>query len=47
MNTATLQLRGCNMIDAIRFAKVGFPEHLTYAEFRQRFECLLPDAKIE
>lgn len=37
-----LQLRGCQILDALRLHKQGFPEHLQYSEFRRRFAVLAP-----
>lgn len=36
------QLRGCQILDALRLHKQGFPEHLQYSEFRRRFAVLAP-----
>lgn len=36
------QIRGAQILDAIRVHKQGFPEHITYSEFRRRFELLAP-----
>ncbi|XP_067133284.1 unconventional myosin-XVIIIa-like [Centruroides vittatus] len=36
------QVRGAQILDAIRVHKQGFPEHITYSEFRRRFELLSP-----
>lgn len=39
---ASAQLRGCQILDALRLHKQGFPEHLQYSEFRRRFAVLAP-----
>lgn len=36
------QLRGCQILDALRLHKQGFPEHIQYSEFRRRFAVLAP-----
>nr|XP_045601371.1 unconventional myosin-XVIIIa-like isoform X13 [Procambarus clarkii] len=42
------QLRGCQILDALRLHKQGFPEHLQYSEFRRRFAVLAPaDARAQ
>lgn len=39
-----LQIRGSQIIDAIRLHKVGFPKHMALGEFRRRFGLLSNDA---
>ncbi|XP_066594077.1 unconventional myosin-XVIIIa isoform X2 [Prorops nasuta] len=38
------QIRGSQIIDAIRLHKVGFPKHMALGEFRRRFSLLSSDA---
>lgn len=37
------QIRGSQIIDAIRLHKVGFPKHMALGEFRRRFGLLSSD----
>jgi myosin heavy subunit len=39
-------MRGYVVADTVRFAKVGFPEHIGYGEFRRRYDCLMDDNKM-
>ncbi|KAK2173426.1 hypothetical protein NP493_876g01025 [Ridgeia piscesae] len=34
------QIRGAEIVDAIRLHRQGFPEHMLFSEFKQRFELL-------
>ncbi|GAB6030070.1 Myosin XVIIIA, variant 2 [Chamberlinius hualienensis] len=36
------QIRGTQILDAVRLNKQGFPDHMLYSEFRRRFELLGP-----
>lgn len=38
-----LQIRGSQIIDAVRLHKVGFPKHIALGEFRRRFSLLSSD----
>lgn len=38
-----LQIRGSQIIDAVRLHKVGFPKHIALGEFRRRFSLLSND----
>ncbi|XP_065663427.1 unconventional myosin-XVIIIa isoform X2 [Hydra vulgaris] len=35
------QLRSCQLLESMRLYRQGYPEHITYPEFRQRFSILL------
>lgn len=37
------QIRGSQIIDAVRLHKVGFPKHMALGEFRRRFGLLSSD----
>ncbi|ESO91677.1 hypothetical protein LOTGIDRAFT_163407 [Lottia gigantea] len=40
------QLRGFELLDAVRVFRQGFPDHMQFSEFRQKFEVLLqPDKR--
>ncbi|KAK6192213.1 hypothetical protein SNE40_003722 [Patella caerulea] len=40
------QLRGFEILDAVRVFRQGFPDHMQFSEFRQKFEVLLqPDKR--
>ena len=39
-NYLSLQLRGAQILDAVRLHKNGFPECLTYGEFWRRYRIL-------
>ncbi|XP_037086110.1 unconventional myosin-XVIIIa-like isoform X2 [Pollicipes pollicipes] len=41
------QLRGAQLLDALRLHKQGYPEHMPFAEFGRRFALLAPDAAGE
>lgn len=44
----SLQIRGCQILDALRMHKQGFPEHIQYGEFRRRFSVLAPsEARVK
>ena len=36
------QIRGIQLLDAVRFDKVGYPERMPFGEFKRRFACLAP-----
>lgn len=36
------QLRGLQLLEAIRLDKMGFPEKMLFGDFKRRFECLAP-----
>ncbi|KAF2362555.1 Myosin head motor domain [Trinorchestia longiramus] len=36
------QLRGCQLVEALRLHKQGFPEHMSYQQFRRQFAVLAP-----
>lgn len=38
-----MQIRGSQIIDAVRLHKVGFPKHMALGEFRRRFGLLSSD----
>ena len=38
------QIRGAQIVDAVRLHKVGFPKHMPLGEFRRRFGLLSNDA---
>ena len=40
-NRVPLQMRALSTVDAVRFAKVGYPESMPYAQFCHRYECLV------
>jgi myosin-18 len=41
------QIRGAEIVDAVRLYRQGFPEHMKFAEFRRRFEILVaPTARL-
>ncbi|XP_033212416.1 unconventional myosin-XVIIIa [Belonocnema kinseyi] len=40
------QIRGSQIVEAVRLHKVGFPKHMPLAEFRRRFGLLSSDANI-
>lgn len=42
-NVIFLQIRGSQIIDAVRLHKVGFPKHMALGEFRRRFGLLSTD----
>ena len=37
-----MQLRGAQILDAVRLFKTGFPESMVYAEFWRKFRTLAP-----
>ncbi|XP_043225298.1 unconventional myosin-XVIIIa-like isoform X2 [Amphibalanus amphitrite] len=41
------QLRGAQLLDALRLHKQGYPEHMPFAEFRRRFALLAPDVTVD
>lgn len=41
-----VQVRGSQIIDAIRLHKVGFPKHMALGEFRRRFGLLSSDVNV-
>ena len=45
--SAPPQLRGAQLLDALRLHKQGYPEHLPFSEFRRRFALLAPDLPAE
>ncbi|NXF71603.1 MY18A protein, partial [Sclerurus mexicanus] len=36
------QLRGSRLLDALRMYRQGYPDHMVFAEFRRRFDVLVP-----
>lgn len=36
------QIRGLQLLDAVRLNKIGYPERMPFAEFKRRFGCLAP-----
>ncbi|NXG23012.1 MY18A protein, partial [Grallaria varia] len=36
------QLRGSRLLDALRVYRQGYPDHMVFAEFRRRFDVLVP-----
>lgn len=36
------QLRGSRLLDAMRMYRQGYPDHMVFSEFRQRFDVLAP-----
>lgn len=40
------QIRGSQIVEAVRLHKVGFPKHMPLSEFRRRFGLLSSDANI-
>ncbi|XP_076647208.1 unconventional myosin-XVIIIa isoform X1 [Halictus rubicundus] len=40
------QLRGSQIIDAVRLHKVGFPKHMALGEFRRRFRLLSSESNV-
>ncbi len=48
LNELTLfQLRGAQILDAVRLHKNGFPECLTYGEFWRRYRILAEDSDLK
>eukprot|EP00062_Callorhinchus_milii_P016329 gi/632967700/ref/XP_007900122.1/ PREDICTED: unconventional myosin-XVIIIb [Callorhinchus milii] len=37
------QLRGSQLLDALRLYRLGFPDHMSFSEFRRRFQVLSPE----
>ncbi|XP_072325692.1 unconventional myosin-XVIIIa isoform X4 [Scyliorhinus torazame] len=36
------QIRGCKLLDALRIYRQGYPDHMVFSEFRNRFDVLAP-----
>ena len=38
----SLKLRGCQLVEALRLHKQGYPEHMSFHQFRRQFAVLAP-----